>query len=294
MNQRSRKLIFTIGIIVFFLTLWDNPYVQYLKNLIVFIHESFHAYAAIATGGNIASITLIAPESGLTTTEMGIHGFPFYITVSAGYLGTTSLGAILLNRSFQQENPGKYCILIGLFLLISAFSFTTYPGNAFFIGSGWAVFLLFLGILDSRIARMLLIFLGTFLCLYSLYDLLDFTRNITTTDAGLLATNILKLPYFQGRITIEDHLQLSYFIAIIWTAINLRILYGSFKKTFLYQENHSLPTEIMTMKEHVKKGTVSPELAEWFFKKGLDFNGKPLNGDYISDKFFNNQEKKNV
>lgn len=76
--------------------LWNMPGAQLLlwpcKLLVTFLHEGAHAVAALATGGQVASIAINPNTSGVTYT-LGGWGL---LTSTAGYLGTALLGALLL------------------------------------------------------------------------------------------------------------------------------------------------------------------------------------------------------
>ena len=72
--------------------LWYTPVVYPLKIFVVLLHEVSHALALWATGGEVASITLNALQGGAT---YGRGGIPL-ITLSAGYLGSLGLGALLV------------------------------------------------------------------------------------------------------------------------------------------------------------------------------------------------------
>ncbi|MEM7179965.1 MAG: M50 family metallopeptidase [Spirochaetota bacterium] len=292
MQKKNHKLIFGAAVVLFLLTLWDNTYMSYLKDLIVFLHESCHALATILTGGSVEAIVLQGHESGFVQARTGFFSLSFVIVVSAGYIGTTFLGSVFLQQGFARKNSQLLLCLLGLVLISLAFLYTEKSSLAFRIATIWACIFFLFSLSGKEIANVAVIFLGTMLCLYSIYDLADFTRNMQATDAGILADYITKLSLFAGKATVLDKKQLAYAIAIFWTLINFRILYAAFTHSFVDSRTESLPAGLDEMKRNVEKGNVTPEIAEWFFKNGLDLDGKPLNGDYMSTKFHGQSQRK--
>src|SRR2546423_14070109 len=81
------------------IALWFIPYANILTYpfhiFVTFIHEGGHALAALLTGNSVQSLSVAMDGSGLTyTATQGI--FSKIIVSSAGYLGATAYGALLL------------------------------------------------------------------------------------------------------------------------------------------------------------------------------------------------------
>lgn len=79
--------------------LWLIPFADLLtypfRIFVTFIHEGGHAFAALVTGNSVASLSVATDGSGLTYSTTG--GFLSAIFISsAGYLGATAFGALLL------------------------------------------------------------------------------------------------------------------------------------------------------------------------------------------------------
>jgi len=93
-SKRRRLLLVAalLGYLVALWALWPTVFVYPLKIFVVFLHELSHALAAVATGGQVASITL-DPQEGGTTWVIGGNRFT---TLSAGYLGSLLWGLLLL------------------------------------------------------------------------------------------------------------------------------------------------------------------------------------------------------
>ena len=95
--------------------LWFLPYAEYLvypvRLFTTFIHESSHALAAFLTGGSVQSLTIAADGSGMVySAPSGFFGA--VLTSSAGYLGTTAFGVLLLlliRRAFSAKKILMAC-----------------------------------------------------------------------------------------------------------------------------------------------------------------------------------------
>jgi len=98
MNARLLFLAILFTTLLFFL-----PFAQVITFPFLifstFIHESSHAIAAILTGGRVDSLTVSVNGSGVTYTRGGLQ----FIITSAGYLGTTFFGGVLLILSRKQN-----------------------------------------------------------------------------------------------------------------------------------------------------------------------------------------------
>ena len=81
------------------IALWFVPYADYLvypiRLFVTFIHEGSHVLAALATGGSVESMTVSPDGSGLVMFRY-TSLFSQLVTSSAGYLGTTAFGVLLL------------------------------------------------------------------------------------------------------------------------------------------------------------------------------------------------------
>ncbi len=79
--------------------LWFIPFAEYLtypfRLFVTFIHEGGHALAALLTLNSVISLSVAPDTSGLTHTTTGGF-FSQLLTSSAGYVGATAYGALLL------------------------------------------------------------------------------------------------------------------------------------------------------------------------------------------------------
>mgnify|MGYP001954922468 CR=1 FL=1 len=81
-----------IAIVAAVFALWTTPVLIPLKILIVFLHELSHAVTAVATGGDIISISVSPHQGGEAWTRGGSR----FLTLSAGYLGSLLIGVGIL------------------------------------------------------------------------------------------------------------------------------------------------------------------------------------------------------
>src|SRR6478672_10425520 len=101
------------------LVLWFLPYgnwiVYPIRLFVTFIHESSHALMAVLTGGSVQSLTISADTSGLTySAPSGFIGG--LLTSSAGYIGTTVFGVVMLYLIRKNFSPNKILTALGIFV----------------------------------------------------------------------------------------------------------------------------------------------------------------------------------
>ncbi len=81
------------------IALWFIPYADYLiypiRLFVTFIHEGSHVLAALLTGASVQSLTVSSDGSGVVESFSG-SWLSVLLTSSAGYLGTTLFGVLLL------------------------------------------------------------------------------------------------------------------------------------------------------------------------------------------------------
>ena len=274
MSDRFLKFIFFSSIVVAMVSWWDNEYVFHLKNFVVLVHEISHALAALLTGNMVDKITIHPNEAGETVVFYGIqNSFPFII--SAGYIGPAVLGGIMLNNGFRGSHQRGILFSIGLMILFFTIKFSETGELAFYTGMLFSIIMMIAAWANVLATRVLLVGLGTSLALYSMYDLFDFTRSVSSTDAGILARWLI--PESEP----EAMEVMGYIVAIFWSMISLGIIYISIVKTFRLdhvQEEH------MPGLEQMFPGDITPEVAEWFLSRGLDLNGNPLQPEMTEEK----------
>src|SRR2546423_14704185 len=97
-NARPQAKILLLAALIS-VAIWFIPFAEILTYpfhiFVTFIHEGGHALAALLTGNSVQSLSVAMDGSGLTyTATQGI--FSKIIVSSAGYLGATAYGVLLL------------------------------------------------------------------------------------------------------------------------------------------------------------------------------------------------------
>ncbi len=81
------------------IALWFIPFADYLvypiRLFVTFIHEGSHALASLLTGSSVQSLTVSTDGSGMVYS-LPSNWFSALLISSAGYLGTTAFGVLLL------------------------------------------------------------------------------------------------------------------------------------------------------------------------------------------------------
>ncbi len=103
-----------ITVVLYFIPLAD--YLVYpIRLFVTFIHESSHALMAVVTGGSVQSLTIASDGSGeVYSASRGMIGE--LLTSSAGYLGTTAFGVLMLFLIRRSFSPNKILAALGIFV----------------------------------------------------------------------------------------------------------------------------------------------------------------------------------
>jgi hypothetical protein len=168
--------------------LWLIPFADLLtypfRIFVTFIHEGGHAIAALLTGNSVASLSVASDGSGLTYSTGSGFISRLFIS-SAGYLGATAFGALLLvliRRTVAARAVlvgsavliGALTLIFGLFKPLLAGSWGSLLGLPFTVVAG---ILLSLGLLavakysSPRVATFFVSFLAVQCVLNALLDL---------------------------------------------------------------------------------------------------------------------------
>lgn len=105
--------------LVVVITLWWTPLLFPFRIFTTTVHESSHAVAAVATGGEVVCFKVETSGAGLTCTRGG-WGF---LVSSAGYLGSTLLGGLMLIWAKNEKGRRRllYALTVGLGLVLVFF-----------------------------------------------------------------------------------------------------------------------------------------------------------------------------
>ena len=175
--------------------LWFVPYAEYLvypvRLFVTFVHESSHALVAVLTGGSVQSLTISADGSGVVYS-MGSGLISQLLTSSAGYLGATAFGVLLLYLIRRNFSPNKLLTALGIFVGIMTVVFTVIS-PVFHIFSLQAAFS---SILFTIIAGIFLTAALVVLGLYSNLKVANFAVAFLAAQCLLNALSDLKTVFF--------------------------------------------------------------------------------------------------
>ena len=180
--MRTLALPLLLAIVV--LALWSTPVVYPFKIFVVFLHELSHGLAAVATGGAIERIELSSNEGGLCVTRGGSR----FLVLSAGYLGSLLLGALLLVLAARTRLDRPLVAGVGLVILtVTAVYVRTTFGFVYGIAAG-GVLVAAGRKLPERAADVVLKTLGVVSCLYGVWDVASdvLLRSVPGSDANAL------------------------------------------------------------------------------------------------------------
>ncbi|KAF4125390.1 hypothetical protein GMORB2_4230 [Geosmithia morbida] len=183
----------TLGVIAAYVVgiaiLWNVPYLRMVlwpfKMLVIAFHEFGHAITAILTGGRVESISLDPHEGGVTHMAGGISA----ITLPAGYLGSSIIGAVLTMCGFNINASKILSIVLGVCFLL-----TLWWGKRDWLTI--MTILLAVGLLigcwfinHAEALRFVVLFIGVMSSLYSVWDICDdlILRKVNSSDAAVFA-----------------------------------------------------------------------------------------------------------
>ncbi|KAF2797819.1 hypothetical protein K505DRAFT_405560 [Melanomma pulvis-pyrius CBS 109.77] len=239
----------TLGIVAVYVVvialLWNLPYVRWVlwpfKMLVIAFHEFGHAITACCTGGRVKSISLDPHEGGVTHMLGGIQA----ITLPAGYLGSSLIGALLTFCGFNIVASKIASIVLGVCFLLTLW----------WARKDWLTIvtvLLAVGLLvacwfikHAEPLRFVVLFIGVMSSLYSVWDICDdlILRKVNSSDASVFAQR------YGGS---------SQCWGILWSFISLFLMIcgilaalAAFKQDFAQQEKDSqdfIPTVKMLLK----------------------------------------------
>ena len=173
-GSQAGKLLFALlasaALGVFF---WHSWVLWPFKLLVVLMHESGHAVATLLVGGHVQSISISPDEGGMTWSAYQQTLPREVIVSSAGYVGSTVSGCVLLWAA-ARARTGKLALYLlagwtGLVALLYVRDLFTL---AFALGAT-AALALCARFGATRLRRLLIAFLAAFSVLYALFDIKD-------------------------------------------------------------------------------------------------------------------------
>jgi hypothetical protein len=186
-NIQWNDLISLLFIMLAVVYLWNTWAVYPLKILVVFFHELSHGLMAVVTGGSIKEIRVVVAQGGVCMTAGGNR----FLTASAGYLGSLTLGGIILVLATRTRQDQLIATVIGGLIIIISLLFVR-PiisfGILFGLLSGMAM--IAAGkYLSEESNDFILKVIGLTSCLYAILDIKSdvLDRPYLRSDARMLA-----------------------------------------------------------------------------------------------------------
>ena len=179
------KLLFALAAAAVLGVLFWNTWPLYpFKLLVVLMHESGHAVATLLVGGSVDRIQISPDEGGVTFSRYAPSLFRSIVISSAGYVGSTVSGCVLLwtaARAKEGRWPlialAAWCALVALLYVRDGFTLLFVGGCALALG-------LLARFGASLLRRGVLVFLAAFSCCYALYDIRDDLLHLHSASGG--------------------------------------------------------------------------------------------------------------
>ncbi|KJA21073.1 hypothetical protein HYPSUDRAFT_759141 [Hypholoma sublateritium FD-334 SS-4] len=189
-NETQRNTLIVAGVyFIVIAILWHVPFLNRIlypfKLLTVGFHEMSHAFVGVLTCASIHSIELDPDEGGATSMSGGIA----WLTLPAGYLGSSFIGAALIACGFDTNASKVASLVLAVFFLFTLWwarknllSWVLILGMSGLIVAFWFI-------AEGVALRYLVLFIGVMSCMYVLWDVVDDTlaRKINTSDASEFA-----------------------------------------------------------------------------------------------------------
>jgi len=189
-NSTQKTTLIVAGVYILVIgILWHVPYLKIIiypfKLLTVGFHEMSHAFVGVLTCGHVYSIELDPDEGGSTQLAGGVP----WLTLPAGYLGSSFIGACLIACGFD-TNASKIAslVLAGFFLITLWWARRNLLTWALIFGMSGLI-VLFWFVAGGVALRYLVLFIGVMSCMYVLWDVIDDTvaRKVNSSDASAFA-----------------------------------------------------------------------------------------------------------
>jgi peptidase M50B-like protein len=101
------------------LTPWDRQILYPFKLFTTWVHECGHAVMALLVGGRVGSITIAPDTSGLTRSLIPSSPLARGLVSSAGYLGASIVGCLLMAAARVERRTHSILWGIGAFMLLT-------------------------------------------------------------------------------------------------------------------------------------------------------------------------------
>lgn len=187
---RAGRGLLVVSFVAVGVVFWDSPVLWPLKLLVVMMHETGHALASLLVGGSVDRVVVNANEGGHCLSRLPPSVLGQVVVFSAGYLGSTLAGVLLLVATLRFRLRRPVLVLASAWLGLMA---VLYAGDVFTLlfcaGTAGALALAARFLPDGAV-DVLNLFLAAFSSLYALLDLRDDLWDGAVrgqSDAALLA-----------------------------------------------------------------------------------------------------------
>lgn len=169
--QENRNLFVALSLLVVLSNIPYGHYILYPFELFsTWIHELCHGLAALILGGEFRSLHIYSDTSGRAWTAVAPSTWNAVVVASAGYLGTTLLGALML--ILQRPSAFSRSVAAGTSILLTVLLFWNVHGL-----TNWLFFLAWIGFIvtlafvakPEQVGRMGVSGMGILLLLSVLY-----------------------------------------------------------------------------------------------------------------------------
>jgi hypothetical protein len=172
------------------LAFWTEWPLWPFRLLVVLMHESGHAAATLLVGGSVDRIQVRPDEAGLTLGRIVPSLWRQIVVSSAGYVGSTVSGCVLLWIAARSRAGRWPLIALAAWTGLVAVLWVRDGFTLLFVGGAAFVLGLVARYGPSLLRRGLLVFLATFSVSYALYDIEDDLLHLASrgrSDADVLA-----------------------------------------------------------------------------------------------------------
>lgn len=185
MTTRSQNIGIYGALAVAVAVLWVTPFLAPVKILVVFFHELSHAVAGWLTGGEVKEFVINVNQGG----HVLMVGGDRFLTLSAGYLGSLVVGAVMLLATGYSRSDKYITAFLGIVLIGVAAGFIRTPFGFIYCAVVGGGMLVAAYLLSHQINDYILHFLAMTNLLYVPLDIYSDTlqRSHLRSDARMLA-----------------------------------------------------------------------------------------------------------
>lgn len=165
--------------------------------LVIAFHEFGHAITALCTGGKVESISLDPREGGVTHLRGGISA----ITLPAGYLGSSLIGALLIFCGFDIVASKVASIALGVGFLLTLWwarkdwlTIGTVMLSVALLVACWFI-------KHAEPLRFVVLFIGVMSALYSVWDIVSPHPFLIDPSFFSFSLRLLIIPFFNSVTT---------------------------------------------------------------------------------------------